>query len=69
MVKAEKGRAGSVILKCAAIGAVLCGGIMFFFGDGWLMALYTTAEGVLFGSFVGGIFGWIISSGARGSSN
>jgi hypothetical protein len=45
------------ILKSAACGAALGALLLFFFGEGFAMALYLAFEGALMGFVIGGVGG------------
>jgi len=45
------------ILNGVLVGAALGAVILFFFGDGWAMALYLAGEGILIGGVIGGLVG------------
>ncbi|GAC1446714.1 MAG: hypothetical protein NVSMB56_08030 [Pyrinomonadaceae bacterium] len=49
----------NIILKSAIVGAVVVGFVLFFFGDGWRMAIFLAIEGAVFGAIIGGVFGFV----------
>jgi len=50
----------NMILRSALCGAAIGAFILFFFGDGWLMAFYLLFEGAIIGAVTGGFVGLII---------
>ena len=49
------------VLKSGAIGSIVGSVLLFFFGDGFLMAFYLAVEGAIIGFVVGSISGMVIA--------
>jgi hypothetical protein len=57
------------ILKFGVIGSILGAAVLFFFGDGFLMAFYLAVEGAVIGFVIGVILTIVIAAVSGGSDS